>query len=71
MKTEEIIPSSDRIATKIAKQFVDEASKNFVPEDVDKALEQMITRFSNEIRKSAKTELKFRQMRQVFNTQNQ
>lgn len=70
MKTEEIIPSSDRIATKIAKQFVDEASKNFVPEDVDKALEQMITRFSNEIRKSAKTELKFRQMRQVFNTQN-
>ena len=71
MKTEEIIPSSDRIATKIAKQFVDEASKNFVPEDVDKALEQMITRFSNENRKSAKTELKFRQMRQVFNTQNQ
>ena len=71
MKAEEIIPGKNTVAAKIAKQFVDEAVKNFVPEDINKAVEQMIDRFANELRKSARTELQFRKMERVFTTQNQ
>ncbi len=53
------------MSAKIARQFVDIALKDYVPEDAEKVVEKLIAKFSAEVRENAKQELAYRKIRKA------
>lgn len=66
MKTNELISKPDGTAAGVAKSIVAAVIKqNYVPEDIEKAVNQAILRFSDNIKQHAREELKFQRLRKI------
>lgn len=65
MKTDELLINRQRVTAKIARQLVDSAIKDFVSEDVEKAVERSIDRFAKELKVNAMQHLRFMRMAKV------
>lgn len=66
MKAHEITQQVDTTAAKIAKSIVLAVlKKNYVEEDIEKAVGLAIMRFSEDLRKYAREELKYQKMAKI------
>jgi len=66
MKTSDLLNSDKSSAAGIARSIVAAVIKqNYVPEDVEKAVNQAILKFADNVKEHARQELKFQQIRKI------
>ncbi len=59
MKTDDLIIASKSTPARIARQIVRQAEKDFVPEDLQNAVDRGIDRFVAQLRQAVKDEMHF------------
>lgn len=65
MRTNELIPRQPGSPATIVRQLIASAMKTYVPEDVEKAVDNAISKFHTQMRDAARQELKFAKMRKM------
>ncbi len=66
MKTSDLLNRDEGSAAGIARSIVAAVIKqNYVPEDVEKAVNQAILKFADKMKQYAREELKFQQIRKI------
>lgn len=63
MKTNELISKQPGSPAAIVRQLIASAVKTYVPEDIEKAVDNAISKFHVQMRVAARQELKFAQMK--------
>lgn len=65
MKTNSLITRQPGTPASIVRQLIASASKTYVPEDVEKAVNLAILRFYQQMRAAAREELKFINLKKI------
>lgn len=65
MKTNELITKQLGSPAAIVRQLIASAVKTYVPEDIEQAVDNAISKFHQQMRDAARTEMKFMRMKKL------
>jgi hypothetical protein len=65
MRTDDLISRQPGSPAAIVRQLITSAAKVYVPEDVEKAVDNAISKFHQQMRDAARQELKFSKMQKI------
>lgn len=65
MKTDDLITKQPGSPAAIVRQLIASAVKTYVPEDVEKAVDNAISKFHQQMRDAARAEMRFAQMKKL------